>query len=161
MLFHLLLEYPMYVPIRPNHFLMPRSRDNMTHEKNDITLLGASGVNCIPAFFYGSIKSVPPPNPKKLTHLLKLWAYYGLSNPARKQFWALFSNEKTIIQKWEWKLAIKPAPTSFRKCLETFNLAPKLWAIYGLFRYATNDPSQTTPTKLLALKKIQKVSFNG
>ena len=48
----------------------------------------------------GSIKSAPPPNPKKSAHMLKLWAYYGLSNPARKKFWALFSNEKTIIEKW-------------------------------------------------------------
>ena len=50
--------------------------------------------------FQGFIESAPPPNPKKLDHMPKLWAYYGLSNPARKKFWALFSNEKTIIQKW-------------------------------------------------------------
>ena len=36
--------------------------------------------------FYGSIKSAPSPNPKKLAHMLKLWDYYRLSNPARKKF---------------------------------------------------------------------------
>ena len=65
--------------------------------------------------------------------MLKLWAYYGLSNPTRKKFWALFSNEKTIIQKWGF--------------------------IYGLFRHATNDPFQTTPTKLSAHQKIEKVNY--
>ena len=34
-----------------------------------------------------------------------------------------------------------------------------MWAIYGLFRYATNDPFQTTPTKLSALQKIEKVDY--
>ena len=53
-----------------------------------------------------SIKSAPTPNPKKSAHMLKLWACYGLSNPARKKFWALFSNEKTIIQNWAASLPL-------------------------------------------------------
>ena len=50
---------------------------------------------------------------------------------------------------------MKPAPTSFPEYLGISGW----YQIHGVFRYVTDDHSQTTPDKLSSYQEIQEVNF--
>ena len=89
-----------------------------------------------------------------------LFGHNGLfmgSRIAQEITFGLFSFSRNMILKWGGPGG---ARSTWSQCqLREILLVPDLWAVYGLFRYATDDHPQTAPEKLSILQKIRIINF--
>ena len=64
-----------------------------------------------------------------------------------------------MILQWGVLASREASANFFPEVLREVQLVPDLWALYGLFKYLTDDHPQTTPEKLSTTYEIQKVKF--
>ena len=77
--------------------------------------------------------------------------FCGLSNGAGNNFWALpiFEKHDIEVRGGGVLTSCKANANFFPGLLKEIWLVPDLWALYGLFRYAPDDPPPNYPWKVI------------